>query len=244
MNSTDDFTFVQYDPLYLFGAAVPAPTPRPPIKPAKMMPGVNIQGSDSPHPCPAAAYGNKPLSCEGTVHYATLRTIRHTPYTHHSPYKPLSCKAECKAKSGCVGWTLHYNDPSRPVPGWRCCTKTAINGLARSDQNTTSGILNPAQVPSNIYRSVDQQAQEERSDDEGGAVAAALTSGGAVAAAPAGGNVTFSEFYNLQDDPWQVKQCIYQYSVVFSVYCIVYSVYVEYSACSFVQSPSHTIRGR
>jgi arylsulfatase A-like enzyme len=168
MNETSDFTFVQWDPAYLFGKAPAPPAPSPPspgpspIKPAKMMPSTDIDGPDSPHPCPAVSYGNTPLSCE----------------------------ADCKAKAGCVGWTLHYNQPTGPEkqnPGWRCCTKTAVLSLRKATSNTTSGVLNPAD---NVHEGLRYDYEQFIEATQHLTI---------------GGNITFSEFYDLKTDPWQMK---------------------------------------
>jgi hypothetical protein len=184
INSSHDFTFVQWDPEYMFGKEKPAPGPKhptpapgPPIKPAQMMPGVDIEGADSPHPCPAQVEGNMPLTCEAT----------------------------CKAKAGCLGWTLHYNQPSKQqAPGWRCCTKTSIHALHRAEKNTTSGILNPKDTwLSYAYaEDTERQAVEEAAAADAGAGAGTE---GSDSGAPPAGNVTFSEYYDLKSDPWQMK---------------------------------------
>lgn len=145
INGTDDFTFVQWDPEYNFGVA-----PKP-ITPGRMMPGVNIVGQDSPHPCPAAPFGNRPVECE----------------------------AVCKAKQGCVGWTLHLNPPSnKGAPGWRCCTKITIDSLQHAPETTTSGVLDPGHGTPRTPNPFEL----------------ANASG-----------IAFSEYYDLRSDPWQLK---------------------------------------
>jgi hypothetical protein len=120
----------------------------------------------------------------------------------------MQCEAACKAKQAdgnanatdnamesvhapslpCVGWTLHHNADHKSAPGWRCCTKTSIRGLTHAPSTTTSGILHPE---------VTAMASTIPAEDEGGIAAASP-------AAPAGGNVTFSEYYDLKSDPWQI----------------------------------------
>jgi hypothetical protein len=159
LNSSDDFIFVQWDPLYNFGVAPspapprpPGPSP-PPIQPAKVMRDVDVVGRDEPSPCPAAPYNNTPAMCE----------------------------AACQAKAGCVAWTLHHNQERPSAPGWRCCTKTDVASLRRAT-GMTSGILHPDALDDALV-SVTEDA---------------------VDAQPAVGHVTFSEFYDIRADRWQM----------------------------------------
>ena len=175
INGSDDFTFVQYDPKYDFGVTPPPAPPAPP----RRMPGTDIKGSDAPSPCPAAPYNNTPASCE---------------------------KA-CEAKEGCVAWTLHENPPSHKAPGWRCCAKTTVESL-RHAPGMTSGILNPtfaSAVPTEVQSADESQPPSSATTcdvcDAGGWCGASHS----VTALPPAGTVTFSEFYDVKKDPWQMK---------------------------------------
>jgi len=136
-----------------------------------MMPGVNVIGQDEPHPCPNASAGNAPLQCQ----------------------------AACKAKAGCVAWTLHYNSPiKKAAPGWRCCTKVTYVSLQHADSNTTSGILHPPAM-------ANAKAALRLTGPLPKVIVAttASTPGGTMDAAAAG--IAFSEFYDLRADPWQMQ---------------------------------------
>lgn len=147
MNATHNFTFVQFDPSYLFDSV----EPDPPIKPSGYMVGVNLVGKDDPHPCPA----NPGASNNWTA-----------------------CKEVCRGKTGCVGWTLHLNAASGPISGWRCCTKTAVQSLVSAPPTTVSGLMNQSSVHS-------------------------ATRSAAPTTAPS--TITFSEFYDVSADPWQIQ---------------------------------------
>lgn len=172
INATDDFTFVQWDPEYIFGEhPPPAPPPPSPIKPATIMPGVNIVGTDDPAPCPAAIYGNIPENCEAVCKAKQFAvTSENTSWADSKP---------------CLGWTLHYNSPADSrAPGWRCCTKTTLKGYQYAANTTTSGIIHPSQ---DVFINGKIESHIRTNFVGSG-----------------GGCVTFSEFYNLRSDPWQM----------------------------------------
>lgn len=85
---------------------------------AAFMPGLNVVGTDSPHPCPAVNYTD-----------------------------PHQCQAACLATDWCRAWVLHFNDGG-PNPGWRCCAKTSIDAIANASgaQRITSGVR-PSLLP-------------------------------------------------------------------------------------------------
>ena len=162
INATHNIVLAQWDPAYDFGVG-PAPTPpASPIKPATYMPQVNINGGDDPSPCPVQAAGNDWKTCEAT----------------------------CTAKAGCLGWTLHYNQPAtNPTKaGWRCCTKTTIAHLHHADKNTTSGILHPTAFLAELRESLEMTVEDLQQKTF------ATT-----------GNITFTEYYDIAIDPWQMK---------------------------------------
>ena len=104
---------------------------------------------------------------------------------------PVQCAQACQLHKGCLGWVLHFNPLSNHrAPGWRCCAKTQIQGLKHAPSTTTSGILHPSSslssspIPS-LAKKVVVMTKEKMS--------------------PLKPVATFSEFYNIKTDPWQMK---------------------------------------
>lgn len=96
-----------------------------------------------------------------------------------------ACEAVCAANLNCLGWVLHYNPPTRgPIAGWRCCAKTTVEKLQHAPSTTTAGILDPTTFATSL-------ASMGLTVDE-------------IQAHRAGGNVTFSELYDVAVDPWQL----------------------------------------
>jgi hypothetical protein len=113
-----------------------------------------------------------------------------------------ACQATCAAMPGCLGWTLHVNGPASPVPGWRCCTKTRIVKLEHAPNTTTSGIMHPHSfVAASIANDASIAIRRSDATADGAPTGQAQHEKGT----PPAGQVQFSEFYDINADPYQLR---------------------------------------